>query len=101
MLAALPAYGAQDLKPTSRAEKAAKKPISISGKVGSGGKTLVSDRGNRVWNVLNPEVLAASEGHRVTVRARANSETSEITITVCRLLQERTAAKLDDVAFRR
>ncbi len=101
VLAALPAYGAQTQKPSSQAEKASRKSISISGKVGSGGTTLVSDRGNRVWKVLNPDLLTDSEGRRVTVRARANSEASEITITVVRLMQERTTAKLDDVAFRR
>ena len=101
ILMAVPAYGAQEQRVANEPEKTSKKAISISGKVGSEGKTLVSDRGNRVWKVLNPELLTASEGHRVTVKAHANSEASEITITVVHLMEERTTAKLDDVAFRR
>jgi hypothetical protein len=101
IFAVLPAYAAQEQHTVSQSEKVSKKSISISGKVGAEGKTLISDRGNRVWQVLNPELLTTSEGHRVTVRARANSEASEITITVVRLMDERTTPKLDDVAFRR
>ena len=101
IFAALPAYGAQEQRIVSQPGRVSKKSISISGRVGSEGKTLLSDRGNRVWKVLNPELLTASEGHRVAVKAHANSEASEITIIVVRLMEERVTPKLDDVAFRR
>ena len=101
LLTALAVHTAAAQQEGSRAEKSPKKAISISGIVGSEGRFLVSDKGNRVWKVLNPELLTASMGRRVTVKARANAETSEITIRIVRLQEERTTAKLDDVAFRR
>ena len=100
LLIAIPAYaGAQQEGATTA--KTSKKTINVSGIVGSGGKFLVSEKGNRIWKVLNPDLLTAIEGRRVTVKARANVDASEITITLVRLLEQRTSAKLDDVAFRR
>jgi len=86
---------------SARAEKPSKKVISISGTVGAEGKTLVSDKDNRIWHVSNPDSLKLSEGRRVTVKAHASPSTSEITVTLVRLKYERLTAKLDDAAFRR
>jgi hypothetical protein len=84
-----------------RVEKTSKKAISISGTVGTEGKTLVSEKDNRIWNVTNPDSLKPSEGRRVTVKGQVIPSTSEITVTVVRLKYERLTAKLDDAAFRR
>lgn len=81
--------------------KSSKRTISISGTVGSEGKTLVSDKDNRVWRVVNPDSLSASEGRRVTVKAHAGGKPSEINVTVVRLREEKTTANLGDSAFRR
>lgn len=85
----------------SRLENTPVKTITISGTVGSEGKTLVSDKANRVWKVANADALAATEGRHVVVRARVNADVNEITISVVRLQEVRTTAKLDDGAFRR
>jgi|SRR5215472_934584 len=85
----------------TRVEKQSKKAISISGTVGAEGKTLISDKDNRIWNVTNADSLKPSEGRRVSVKAHAISGTSEITVTVVRLKDVRFTAKLDDAAFRR
>jgi len=81
-------------------EKSSKRSITISGTVGSEGKTLVSDQDNRIWKVVNPDALSRSEGRRVSVKAYANSKSSEINVTVVTLREQRTP-KLDDAAFRR
>ena len=102
---ALPVCAAQDdnqaKQGSLRSEKSAKKTIRISGRVGLEGKTLVSDRGNRIWKVLNPDLLSASEGRLVTIKAYAGPNLSEIRVAVVRLREQRTTAKLDDAAFRR
>jgi hypothetical protein len=90
------AQGASQFEKSSR-----KKMISISGRVGLDGKTLVSDRDNRIWKVVNPDILSASEGRRVTIKGYANTDSNEIRIAVLRLRDERTTPKLDDAAFRR
>jgi hypothetical protein len=104
-VAALSAHAGQSedsVKASStRVGKQSNKPINISGTVGSEGKTLVSDKGNRIWNVANPDSLKPSEGRRVTVKAHANPNTSEINVILVRLKDERLTAKLDDSAFRR
>jgi len=86
---------------STQADKVSAKTIRISGTVGSLGKLLVSDKGNRIWRVINPEVLGGVEGRRVAAKARVNPDADEITIVVVRLLEVRTTAKLDDAAFRR
>ena len=46
-------------------------------------------------------MLSGSEGRLVTIKAYTLAEPSEIRVTVVRLREERTTAKLDDAAFRR
>jgi hypothetical protein len=77
------------------------KKVTISGTVGTEGKTLVGNRDNRIWNVANPESLRASEGRRVTVKALLVRNTNQINVSTVRLNSERLTAKLDDSAFRR
>ncbi|HEX2715245.1 MAG TPA: hypothetical protein VHM88_23955 [Candidatus Acidoferrales bacterium] len=86
---------------SSQSEKSTKKTIRIAGRVGPEGKTLVSDRDNRIWKVLNPDLLSAIEGRLVTIKAYSEAKSSEIRITVVRLRDERTTVKLGDSAFRR
>ena len=98
LLSALSARAAQE---NVRPGKASAKTVNISGTVGSEGRTLVSDKGNRVWKVLNSDALAAEAGQHVLVKARRNEDVSEIFVSKVRLQEVRTTAKLDDVAFRR
>jgi hypothetical protein len=99
ILLAFPVRAAQH--DNSSREKSSKKTITISGLVASEGKTLVSDKGSRIWTVANPESLKPSEGRRVIVKAHRNPSTSEINVILVKLKEERLAAKLDDSAFRR
>jgi len=83
----------------SHPAKSEKKTISLAGRVGLGGKTIVSDRDSRIWKVVNAEMLSGAEGRQVTLKAYTEAGSSEIRVTVVRLREERTAAKLDDAAF--
>jgi len=79
----------------------ARKTIHLSGRVGIDGQTVVSDRDSRIWKVVNAEMLSGSEGRLVTIKAYTATNPSEIRVTVVKLREERTTAKLDDAAFRR
>lgn len=85
----------------SHPAKSTKKIISLAGHVGADGKTIISDRDSRIWRVVNAEMLSGSAGHEVTIKAYTEAGSSEIRVTVVRLREERTTAKLDDAAFRR
>ena len=78
------------------------KPLVVSGKVSSDGKSLLTDIDSE-WAVSNPEVLKGHEGRRVTVRCYVDTEQSRI--QVLRVKKEdselKYAVKHDDSAFRR
>ena len=88
-------------QPDPHPAKSAQKTIRLACRVGLDGKTVVSDRDSRIWKVVNAEMLTGSEGRQVTIKAYREANSSEIRVTVVRLREERTTAKLDDAAFRR
>jgi len=86
----------------SDTSKMSGKPTSLSGKVGSDGKTLTADKGSRIWIVNNPEVLSGIDGWHVKVRAHLDAAQSQIRIlSVSAVAEEGTGAKFGDAAFRR
>ena len=60
-----------------KAEKASAKAVSLSGKVGTDGKTFV-DKDNKSWTVSNPEALKGHEGHDVTLKVHEDAAKNEI-----------------------
>ena len=83
-------------------ESPSKKPASLSGEVGSDGKTLTADRDRRIWKVSNPEVLRGIDARHVRVRAHLDAAHGEIQIlSVSAIADGRAGIKLDDAAFRR
>jgi hypothetical protein len=90
------------LNHSSDARKSSKKPTSLSGEVGSDGKTLRADRDRRIWKVSNPEILTGIDGRHVRVRAHVDASQGQIRIlSVSAIADERAGIKLDDAAFRR
>jgi hypothetical protein len=86
----------------SDARKSSKKPTSLSGEIGSDGKTLRADRDRRIWKVSNPEALNGIDGRHVRVRAHVDVTEGQIRIlSVSAIADERAGIKLDDAAFRR
>jgi hypothetical protein len=87
---------------SSETHKMSRKPSSLSGKVGTDGKTLTADKDNRIWTVSNPEVLSRIDGQHVKVRAQLDAALSQIRIvSVTAIAEERTGTKFGDAAFRR
>ena len=86
----------------SDARKISKKPTSLSGEVGSNGKTLMADRDRRIWKVINPEIFSGIGARHVRVRAHVDAAQGLIRIvSVSAIADERSGIKLDDAAFRR
>jgi hypothetical protein len=71
----------------AKAEKMSKGAVSIVGKVGDDGKTVIRDKDNKTWKVSNPDVLKGHEGHHVRVRAHVDADKDEIHVTSVRMLK--------------
>jgi hypothetical protein len=86
----------------SDARKSSKRPTSLSGEIGSDGKTLTADRDRRIWKVSNPEMLSGIDARHVRVRAHVDATHGQLHIlSVNAIADERAGIKLDDAAFRR
>jgi hypothetical protein len=84
------------------AHKGSTKPTSLSGQLGSDGKTLTADRDRRIWKVSNPEILSGIDARHVRIRAHVDATRGLIHIlSVSAIADERAGVKLDDAAFRR
>jgi hypothetical protein len=100
----------QDAKPAGDQTKSeatackelSKKPLSITGMVGTDGLTLVGDRDNKTYKVINPDFLKENAGQRVRVNARVSKDSTEIQVSsVMVVSDEPVAANKGDAAFRR
>ena len=86
----------------SETRKRSGKLTSLSGTVGTAGKTLTADKDRRIWTVSNPEFLSGIEGRHVKVRAQLDAALSQIRIvSVSEFAEERAGTKFGDAAFRR
>lgn len=72
---------------TAKAEKAAMKATTITGKVSADGKSFV-DKDNKSWTVTNPEALKGHEGHEVTLKAHVNATKNEINVVSVKMGKE-------------
>jgi hypothetical protein len=80
----------------------ASKPLIVSGRVGSDGKTLLTDIDSE-WVVANPEALKGHEGSRVSVKCYVDAEKNRIQILRVKKEESelKSAARYNDSAFRR
>lgn len=86
----------------SAAQKKPSKPASISGKVGTDGKTFTADKDSKIWKVNNPEALSGIEGHHVKIKAQVDAAQNQIQIvSVHAIAEQQTGVRLHDAAFRR
>jgi hypothetical protein len=85
----------------SQTRKRPGKPISLTGMVGTDGKTLTADKDSRIWMVSNPEALNGIDGRHVKIRALLDVAQGQIRIVFVNALAERTGTNYSDAAFRR
>jgi hypothetical protein len=77
-----------------------KKIVTTSGRISDDGKVFVADRDNVIWRVNNPDVVAASAGMRVTLRAYLDPRNHELRVASVRLVRA-AGTRLQDAAFRK
>jgi len=100
---------AQDAKPGEQPKTEAtgtkemsKKPVSITGMVGSEGLTLVGDKDNKSYKVINPDFLKENAGQHVRVGARVSKDNTEILVSSVMVQNDGPmVANKGDAAFRR
>jgi hypothetical protein len=92
-------------RPAKRQENsraASGKIFSVSGRVATDAKTFIADKGDLVWIIANPEMLVASEGRHVMIRARVDAQTRTPALRVIGVQPDPSAGtRLEDTAFRR
>ena len=84
----------------AKSSDVSRKLVTISGTVGSTGKTFATINDKSVWTVKNPEALLDSIGDRVSLRAFVDAARHEIEV-ISVGLDLTAAARLRDAAFRR
>ena len=102
VLAASLAWAQQPAGGTPGHPSASSKPLTVSGKVSSDGKTLMTDI-DSVWGISNADALRGHEGRRVTVRCYVDTDRGQIHVLSVRKEESELqyAARHDDSAFRR
>lgn len=72
---------------TAKAEKAATKATTVTGKVSADGKSFV-DKDTKSWTVTNPEALKGHEGHEVTLKDHVDSAKNEIRVVSVKMAKK-------------
>jgi hypothetical protein len=88
-------------KTESATVELSKKPVSITGMVSTDGLTLVGDKGNKTYKVINPDFLKENAGQRVRVSARISKDNAEILVSSVMVQDEPMVANKGDAAFHR
>ena len=81
---------AQDMSKDSGTAKTAPAPLkNIKGTVKADGDkiTFVSDKGQKSWDVANPEALKGHEGHHVEVSAHVYADKDQIHVMSVKMLK--------------
>lgn len=58
----------------------ASKTVDVKGKISDDGKSFVSEKDSKNWNISNPDVVKGHEGHRVILTALVNVDKSEVQV---------------------
>lgn len=83
-------------------KKVSRKTVGISGRLGSDGKTFISDKDGRILVVSNPESLNGIDGKHLRVRARVDGASKEIEVfSVIPIVEVASGINYGDAAFRR
>jgi hypothetical protein len=93
--------GEQTKTESTVVKEMSKKPISLTGVVSADGLTLVEDKGNKTYKVINPDFLKENAGQRVRVNARVSKDNTQIQVSSVMVQDEPMVANKGDAAFRR
>jgi hypothetical protein len=68
---------------------AAMKSTSITGKISDDGKSFVSDKDGKSYTIDNPDAVKGHEGHHVTLKAKVNSDTGEVSVVSLKMAPQK------------
>lgn len=77
-----------------------KRAVTLSGRISSDGKTLVSEDQDQ-WVVVDPEALAGHQGHTVTVKCQLSQDQTSIHVLSVIGAAESNYKASQDAAFRK
>ncbi|HYL61676.1 MAG TPA: hypothetical protein VE077_03565 [Candidatus Methylomirabilis sp.] len=79
-----------------------KKLVTLSGTIGAGGTTFLSDEDQQIWKVSNPAALRGKEGRHAKLKFCLAPGSEEVFVTSVKLIQDQTVVlNRGDSAFRR
>jgi len=58
----------------------ASKTVDVKGKISDDGRSFVSEKDSKNWNISNPDVVKGHEGHRVILTALVDVDKSEVQV---------------------
>lgn len=89
-------------KPDTTIDRPATRSLTVSGRVSSDGRRLVTDLDSE-WTISNAETLKGREGNLVTVKCYVDSNRNQIHVLSVRAAQPEVkfASRQGDSAFRR
>lgn len=59
----------------------ASKTVDVKGKISDDGKSFVSEKDSKNWNISNPDAVKGHEGHRVILTAVVDADKNEVQVT--------------------
>ena len=65
------------------------KATSITGKISDDGKSFVGDKDGKTYTIDNPDVVKGHEGHHVTLKAKVNSGTGEVSVVSLKMAPQK------------
>jgi len=71
---------AQDTMKQDNMKATSTKASSITGKISEDGKTFVSDKDGKSWNISNPDAVKGHEGHHVTLKAHVAADSDSVEV---------------------
>src|SRR6266496_65332 len=74
---------------------ASTKATSIMGKISDDGKSFVSDKDGKTYNIDNPDAVKGHEGHHVAIKAHVSSEDSSVHAASLKMAGEKN--KMNDM----
>ena len=94
--------GDQHKSETTGAKEMSKKSFTITGTLGVDGLTLLGEKDNKTYKVINPDFLKENAGQRVRVSAHVSKDNTEIQVSSVMVQSEvPLVANKGDAAFRR
>jgi len=72
-----------------KSDSSMKAPINVTGKISEDGKSFVSDKDGKSWNIVNPEAVKGHEGHHVVLNAHVYPDKDEVHVMSLKMAKDK------------